>query len=125
MEQHDDGASSRGSCALSVGDVLTILASDIRREILVSLARGAKDVRELTIDLNRETAHVSGNLRVLRNARFVTYDRDSKRHVYELGAGVLARNDKSHIQHVIHTRDDCALTLLLNNSDEPGRANGG
>lgn len=121
MEQHDDGESSRGSCALSVGEVLTILASDIRREILVSLARGAKDVRELTIDLNRETAHVSGNLRVLRNARFVTYDRRSKRHVYELGAGVLARNNnKSHIQLVIHTRDDCALTLLLNKSYESG-----
>jgi DNA-binding transcriptional ArsR family regulator len=65
--------------------VLAVLASDVRRAILVQLAKGPKDRRTLAEALGVSVAAVSHHLGRLLDHDLVRVEKAGRRHLYRLG----------------------------------------
>lgn len=103
------GKGSRTVPSLDV--VLNILAGRVRREILLSLARGKKDVTTLARAQRRNIAMISGNLRPLREHRLVMIEQDAKRRIYQLAPIVCVRKRGPSVKLSIVTRDGYEVSI--------------
>jgi DNA-binding transcriptional ArsR family regulator len=69
-------------------ELLGVLASPARIELLGQLSASPQDVSSLAEKLDLEIDHVSHHLAKLRDRGLVTFMRDGKRHIYELTGAV-------------------------------------
>jgi DNA-binding transcriptional ArsR family regulator len=85
--------------AATVPDVLGAVASRVRLEILMSLARATKDVSSLAEDLEFASHTVSHHLGILHAFRLVEYEPLGTRHIYRLGprCSLTAKGGKLHL----------------------------
>lgn len=97
----------------SLDVALNILAGRVRREILISLAGGKRDVTTLAKNQRRNIAAVSGNLRVLREHHLVRSERDAKRRIYQLMPGIRARWRGSSVKLSIVTCEGYEVSISL------------
>lgn len=73
---------------VDLGSLLGILAGDVRRIILLELARSPREVTALAEAADAEISVVSHNLRRLRDAGLVVQTPVSRQRVYELTRAV-------------------------------------
>ncbi len=65
--------------------LLALLASEVRRSILIRLATGAKDCGTVAFELNMSGSAVRYHVRRLRKSGLVSVRRKGRRHLYRLG----------------------------------------
>ena len=92
--------------------LLTLLASEVRREILITLARGPKDRRTLAKEMGLSVSAVSHHLRRLCERELVAVKRVGPRQVFRLGrqATVIVGRRKAILN--VSTRQGSQITLI-------------
>jgi DNA-binding transcriptional ArsR family regulator len=75
---------TRSSSAAAAQDVFRAIADPTRRAILDRLRAGPAPVNALASDFSQSRPAISKHLRVLREARLVTEERDGRERVYSL-----------------------------------------
>lgn len=92
MAKRKRTTSKRGSsrAGVDLGNLLGILAGDVRRVILLELAKSPREVSALAEAADAEISVVSHNLRRLRDAGLVDQTPVSRQRVYELTNNVKA-----------------------------------
>lgn len=83
----DDVSGEQVSCA----SVLKVLADETRLAVIEQLLSGPMHVGQINDQLGVEQTLLSHHLRVLRDARLVTSERDGKHVIYSLAASIQAR----------------------------------
>ena len=83
----DEQSGEEVSCA----SVLKVLADETRLAVIEQLLGGPKHVGQINESLGVEQTLLSHHLRVLRDAKLVTSERDGKHVVYSLAASIQGR----------------------------------
>jgi DNA-binding transcriptional ArsR family regulator len=93
--------------------VLALIASGVRRAILVELSRGPTDARTLAKALNLSMGSVRHQLGRLREHDLVRVERSGRRHIYRVGprATVIAGRDKAILN--VSTRSGAEATVTV------------
>lgn len=83
----DESSGEEVSCA----SILKVLADETRLAVIEQLLEGPKHVGEINESLGVEQTLLSHHLKVLREAKLVTSERNGKQVVYSLAKSVLGR----------------------------------
>ncbi|MCP3902754.1 MAG: winged helix-turn-helix transcriptional regulator [Planctomycetes bacterium] len=103
----------------SIAGAMRDLGRDIHLEILSSLARSRKSVRDLSEEVELALSDVSKSLRQLQQYGLVEYRRDKNRHIYRLTDRVTVRNDETqYVELTVSALD--GSTLTIRQGIEPG-----
>ena len=101
-------------CA-TMPDLLGVVRSPVRLEILTRLAKSPKDVSSLSKEMNLEVQAVSHHLRPLLKTGLVEFKQVKQKHVYRLSERVttFARGEKVQLQIATSDGNELELRLLL------------
>ena len=101
-------------CA-TMPDLLDVVRSPVRLEIITRLAESAKDVSSLSKEMHLEIQAVSHHLRPLLKTGLVEFKHVKQKHVYRLSERVttFARGEKLHLQIATSDGNELELRLLL------------
>ncbi len=101
-------------CA-TMPDLLDVVRSPVRLEILARLAESPKDVSSLSKEMNLEIQAVSHHLRPLLKTGLVEFEQVKQNHVYRLSERVttFARGEKLHLQIATSDGNELELRLVL------------
>lgn len=110
---------SHRSPALS--DLLLILKSELRREILRLLVKSPHSVTDLVNALQLEQSTVSHGLSMLRQHGLVRASRRKKQHIYRLSDDIATRTGHFAVQFTIRCRhrEELTIQLQLGSGDRP------
>ncbi len=92
--------------------LLTLLASEVRREILITLARGPKDRRTLAEELGLSVSAVGHHLGRLRERELVAVKRVGPRQVFRLGRRATVIVGRRQAILNASTRQGSQITLI-------------
>ncbi len=81
------------SSNVTLDSVIDVLRNNVRRGLLLTLAKGDKDVSTLANEINAHISVISHNLRALRELGVVEVRRDARRRIYRLSPMVNTTQD--------------------------------
>lgn len=79
---------ARASHVADLPVVMSALASELRRSILIDLTHGPADVSTIAENVDAQMSLVSRNLSQLRDAGLVISRKDARHRIYEIAEGV-------------------------------------
>ena len=98
--------------ALTIAGAMRDLGRDIHLEVLASLARSSKCVRDIAEEIELSLSDVSKSLRQLHQYGFVDFRRVKNRHMYRLTRRVVVRNgDTRSVELTVRAQDGSMLTI--------------
>ena len=105
-------------------DLLDVVRSPVRLEILMRLAKSPKDVSSLSKEMNLEIQAVSHHLRPLLKTGLVEFEQVKQKHLYRLSERVttFARGEKLHLQLATSDGNELELRLLLGKVQKSSRS---
>ncbi len=114
----------QGSPCATMPDLLDIVRSPVRLEIITRLAKSAKDVSSLSKEMNLEIQAVSHHLRPLLKTGLVEFKQVKQKHVYRLSERVttFARGEELHLQIATSDGNELELRLLLGKVQKSSRS---